>query len=233
MNTDALMKLLRSVFAFVLGYASSKGYLTPSDASALTQFGIEVGPVLIPAAMALYYNWNKKSVPQSSVAIAASDVMSGNPAPGEHVTVRGVESTHEGATVVRVVGCLLAAMILIGISAPAIAGPLADKVAADAQAKIAAVKVIIIADLEAARDDAKSNDDPASGCWIILLQHANTMPPKLMGVAHTAQRLRTLRRSLPAILDACAVVKDGARQALLQIFGGAAGGVAGLTAMGL
>lgn len=233
MNSDFVLGQVRLALVAVIAWCGAKGYFTPVDSTLALALVTSMMPVLVPWGWSIYSNINMKRVPQNSVAIAPADVLSANPTVGEHVTVRGVESTHEGATIVRVVGCLLAAIILIGMSTPASAGPIADKIAADAQTKIAAVKVIIVADLEAARDDARANDDPASGCWIILLDHANRMPPKLMGVAHTVQRLRTLRRSMPAILDACAVVKEGAKQAILQIFGTAAGGVTGLAAMGL
>lgn len=94
------------------------------------------------------------------------------------------------------------------------------------------IRAIIVADLTAARDDAKQFSDPSELCWATLLGHANSMPVKLAGAAHTVQRLRDLRRGIPQLLDACAVVKDGARQALLQIFGSAVTGVASLTALG-
>lgn len=172
----------------------------------------------IAAGAAAYRTWGSKQVPTNSIAIEAD------------VSPKAVEQA-KGTTLEvagKVVGALLFAALLF-MPSQLYAGPIADKIAAD----IAAVRATVVADLEAARDDAKENSDPAEICWQVLLNHANKMPQKLMGVAHTAQRLRTLRRSLPAITDACAVVKDGARQAVLQIFGTAVGGVTGLAALGL
>lgn len=234
MNADFILGQLRLALTAFIAYAGGRGWFTPADSTLALAMLTSLGPIAAPWLLSLYSNYGTKHVPKDSVAIMPADGFPPIPASAKfpdttsHVTIEGSTANGTFKTAGPIVGALLLAAILLAPSL-SFAGPIADKIAAD----VAAVKVIIVADLEAARDDAKSNDDPASGCWIILLDHANRMPPKLMGVAHAAQRLRTLRRSLPAILDVCAVVKDGARQALLQIFGGAVGGVTGLAALGL
>lgn len=103
----------------------------------------------------------------------------------------------------------------------------------DASAQSLNPRALIVADLTAARDEAKADNDPSEQCWQILLDAANNAPPKIMGVAHAVQRARHFRRNLPKVIEACAVVRDGARQAVIGIFGAAAGGASALAALGL
>lgn len=188
----------------------------------MTVLGTMLWPFIMAGAAA-YRTWGSKQVPTDSIAIQTQGV-------SQKTVDDNKGSTME--VVGKVVGALLLAVLLFA-PGQTLAGPIADKIAADTAAKLEELRATIVVDLTAARDDAKANQDPAEICWQVLLNHANTMPPKLMGLAHTAQRARTLRRSIPAISDACAVVKDGAKQALLTIFGVAAGGASGLAAFGL
>ena len=207
MTADALMKLLRAVVSFAIGWASAKGYLTPADAGLMMTLATQIGPIIVPMLMTTYSNWQMKSVPKDAIAVAPTAIDTGS-------------TPHETIVTGKIVGGLLLALIVF------------STVPAFAQQNVSA-KSILIADLTAARDDAKSNDDPSEACWTMLLDHVNTMPPKIMGLAHGAQRLRDIRRGLPKVMETCAVVKDGARAAIVQIFALGASGAAGLAFFGL
>lgn len=194
----------------------------------LVTLGMMAAP-FISYAGAACRTWKMKQAPAGALVVnvgsyskAQTDAM--HP-PGNSAEVRTINGTATGT----VVGAMLLALIVFvpgGADAQSL-NPLQR-----APNIIQSIRDTVIADLTAARDDAHSFSDPSEACWQVLLTHAQTMPPKLMGVAHTAQRLRDLRRGLPDVSDKCAVVKDGAKQALLQIFGTAIGGASALAAFG-
>lgn len=222
MNADFVLGQLRLALTAFIAYAGGRGWFTPADSTLALAMLTSLGPLIAPWLLSVYSNFGTKRVPKDSVAVAPyhspSSLNGENPVPPSSV---GASAVVTG----KIVGALLLALILF---APGDANAQSRIVTA-----VADIRTTIIADLTAARDDARADDDPSAECWAILLDRATRMPPKLMGVAHTVQRARSLRRALPTILDKCAIVKDGARQALLTIFGAAAGGITGLVALGL
>lgn len=218
MNSSFMLSQLRAALLALIAFLAGKGIFTPIDATFATAMVTALGPILAPFIMSAYANFGVKKVPQDSIAVMPTVQPHPDDAPniGEQSIVAG-----------KIVGTLLFALILFGATPSAFAQqrPLSPLVAN--------IQQTLVADLTAARDDAKANADPSEACWAMLLDHASNMPPKILGVAHTAQRLRDIRRGLPKVMETCAVVKDGAREAIIQIFAVGASGASALAFFGL
>lgn len=101
MTSDALMRLLRSLLSFAIGWASAKGYLTPADAGLVMTLASQVGPIIVPIIMTTYSNWGTKSVPNASIAVQATAIDPG-------------ASAHEAIVTGKIVGALLFTLLLFG-----------------------------------------------------------------------------------------------------------------------
>jgi hypothetical protein len=73
---DFVMGQLRIAFVAALAYAGGKGWLTPTDAGAITAIATGLAPLLIPWAVSVYSNLGVVHVASGSAAakVAAVEV---------------------------------------------------------------------------------------------------------------------------------------------------------------
>src|SRR5258708_3289550 len=105
MTQTFLMGQLRLLLVATLAYAAGKGLITSADSGLLISIATPLGAIAAPWIWSIYTNIGKKLVPKESVAIAKEDTV-GGAIVGATIAVP--------KDVVKVVGCLLAFIFVIG-----------------------------------------------------------------------------------------------------------------------
>lgn len=121
MTYDFVLGQLRLALVAFLSFAGGRGWLTPSDVSAVTGILTPLAAVMLPVLWSWSANWRKKYVPNNSVMI--------DPAQDMRVTDSGhavVKTTDGNVAAIKVMGLVLFAML---VSLPAMAADLTTKAA--------------------------------------------------------------------------------------------------------